>query len=230
MTSDNPVVWRFPLSFWISVVVVSATAGVVFYDGLEWMVMTWARKEEYSHGFLIPAITLFLIWQKKDRLERMSSDGSWTGFAVVLMGIAAFILGELSTLYVIIQYSFIIVLVGLVLSVVGWRGIREIWVPLAFLIFMIPFPDFIYQGFSAQLQLVSSQLGVVLIRLFGISVYLEGNVIDLGSYKLRLWRRVVASGTSSRSPAWLSYRLTFSRLPCGSVLSFSSPAFPLPYS
>ena len=186
MTSDNPVVWRFPLSFWISVVVVSATAGVVFYDGLEWMVMTWARKEEYSHGFLIPAITLFLIWQKKDRLERMSSDGSWTGFAVVLMGIAAFILGELSALYVIIQYSFIIVLVGLVLSVVGWRGIREIWVPLAFLIFMIPFPDFIYQGFSAQLQLVSSQLGVVLIRLFGISVYLEGNVIDLGSYKLQV--------------------------------------------
>ena len=186
MTSDNPVVWRFPLSFWISVIVICVITGVVFYDGLEWMVMTWARKEEYSHGFMIPAITLFLIWQKKDQLEKMTFDGSWTGFVVVLLGLMIFVLGELSTLYIIIQYSFIVVLLGLVLSVTGWRVIREIWVPLAFLIFMIPLPPFLYQELSAQLQLVSSQIGVAFIRLFNISVYLEGNVIDLGSYKLQV--------------------------------------------
>jgi exosortase D (VPLPA-CTERM-specific) len=186
MTNNNPVVWRFPLSFWVSVVVICAITGFVFYDGLEWMVMFWARKEEYSHGFMIPAITLFLIWQKKDRLEKIPFDGSWTGFAVVLAGIAIFLLGELSTLYIIIQYSFIVVLIGVVLSAVGWRVMREIWIPLLFLIFMIPLPPFLYQELSAQLQLISSELGVAFIRLFGISVYLEGNVIDLGSYKLQV--------------------------------------------
>lgn len=185
-TNTHPVVWKFPLSFWVSVLIISTISVVVFYDGLDWLVMTWTRKEEYSHGFLIPAITLFLIWQKKDRLEQISFDGSWTGFAVVLLGIAIFILGELSTLYVIIQYAFIVVIIGLVLSVTGWKGIREIWIPLAFLIFMIPLPNFIYQELSAQLQLVSSQLGVAFIRLFNISVNLEGNVIDLGSYKLQV--------------------------------------------
>jgi exosortase D (VPLPA-CTERM-specific) len=186
MSNDNPVVWRFPLSFWVSVIVICAIAGAIFYDGLEWMVMFWVGKEEYSHGFMIPAITLFLIWQKKDTLERMAFDGSWAGFAVVLGGIAIFILGELSTLYIIIQYSFIVVLMGLALSAVGWRGIREIWIPLSLLVFMIPLPSFLFQELSAQLQLVSSQLGVAFIRLFGISVYLEGNVIDLGSYKLQV--------------------------------------------
>lgn len=185
-TSDNPVVWRFPLSFWASVLFICAVTGVVFYDGLDWMVKTWAHKEEYSHGFLIPVITLFLIWQKKDRLEKMTFEGSWTGFAVVFLGLVIFVLGELSTLYIIIQYAFVIVLLGLVLAVTGWRVIREIWVPLAFLVFMIPLPPFLYQELSAQLQLISSQIGVAFIRLFNISVYLEGNVIDLGSYKLQV--------------------------------------------
>ncbi len=180
------MVWRLPVSFWAAILVICVVTGFVFYDGLKWMVIFWMRKEEYSHGFLIPAITLFLIWQKKDRLEQIRFDGSWTGFAVVLLGITTFILGELSTLYIIIQYSFIVVLFGFVLSVTGWRGMREIWVPLAFLIFMIPLPDFMNQELSAQLQLVSSQLGVAFIRLFNISVYLEGNVIDLGSYKLQV--------------------------------------------
>jgi exosortase D (VPLPA-CTERM-specific) len=186
IANDNPFVWRFSIPFLASIVAISAVVGLVFYSGLEWMVMFWLRKEEYSHGFMIPAITLFLIWQKKDRLERMAFEGSWIGFAVVVLGIAMFFLGELSTLYTIIQYSFIVTLLGLVLSVVGWRGIREIWVPLAFLIFMIPLPPFLYQELSAQLQLISSELGVAVIRMFGISVYLEGNIIDLGTYKLQV--------------------------------------------
>ncbi|MEW6331948.1 MAG: VPLPA-CTERM-specific exosortase XrtD, partial [Pseudomonadota bacterium] len=75
---------------------------------------------------------------------------------------------------------------GLVLSATGWRGMKEIWIPMAFLVFMIPLPPFLYQELSAQLQLISSELGVAVIRLFGISVYLEGNVIDLGTYKLQV--------------------------------------------
>ena len=61
-----------------------------------------------------------------------------------------------------------------------------IWAPLLFLLFMIPLPNFLYNNLSAQLQLLSSELGVAVIRLFDIGVYLEGNVIDLGTYKLQV--------------------------------------------
>jgi len=57
---------------------------------------------------------------------------------------------------------------------------------LALLFFMVPLPPFIYNTLSTKLQLISSEIGVAVIRLFGISVYLEGNVIDLGSYKLQV--------------------------------------------
>src|SRR5205085_11603535 len=74
----------------------------------------------------------------------------------------------------------------LALTFMGWQGFKEVWVALLLLAFMIPLPDFLYQSVSAQSQLISSQLGVAIIRLFGISVLLEGNVIDLGSYKLQV--------------------------------------------
>src|ERR1039457_5061617 len=51
---------------------------------------------------------------------------------------------------------------------------------------MVPLPEFLYQNVSAELQLLSSEIGVWFIRLFGISVYLEGNVIDLGAYRLQV--------------------------------------------
>ena len=59
-------------------------------------------------------------------------------------------------------------------------------IPLFFLVFMIPLPNFLLNNLSTKLQLISSELGVAVIRLFDISVYLEGNVIDLGVYKLQV--------------------------------------------
>lgn len=150
------------------------------------MVDAWGTQGEYSYGYLIPFISLFLIWQKKNHLERLSLSGSWWGLATVLLAIAAYGVGELSALYVIVQYSFLAVIAGVTLALVGWRGLRLLLAPLFILVFMVPLPEFIFQGLSLQAQLISSHLGVAVIKFFGISVYLEGNVIDLGPYKLQV--------------------------------------------
>jgi exosortase D (VPLPA-CTERM-specific) len=112
--------------------------------------------------------------------------GSWAGVGVVIIGALLHVVGHLATLFVIQQYAMLLVFYGLVLSFIGWPAFRRIAVPLLLLIFMIPLPEFLYRNFSAELQLISSQIGVWFIRLFGISVHLEGNVIDLGRYKLQV--------------------------------------------
>jgi exosortase D (VPLPA-CTERM-specific) len=150
------------------------------------MVSLWLSTEEYGYGFLIPAISAFLIWQKKNEIEKVSETGSWLGLLVTFFGLALFFLGELSTLYIIVQYAFIVVVAGVALSLLGWQGFKLVKIPILFLIFMIPLPVFFYQSLSSELQLISSQLGVAVIRLFNISVFLEGNVIDLGTYKLQV--------------------------------------------
>ncbi|MBY0468980.1 MAG: VPLPA-CTERM-specific exosortase XrtD [Burkholderiaceae bacterium] len=157
-----------------------------FLPGLHFMVANWASVEEYSYGYFIPLISGFLIWQKSDQLRQVELRGSWTGLLLVGAGLLLGLVGEFSAIRLFGQYGFIIALVGLSVGFIGWRGTRMIAGPLGILLFMIPLPQFALRELSQQLQLVSSGLGVGLIRLFGISVFLEGNVIDLGSYKLQV--------------------------------------------
>jgi exosortase D (VPLPA-CTERM-specific) len=174
--------WRLP--------VCAGALGVLivflFRDGLKLLAASWFNTAEYSHGLLIPFITAYLIWQKRNRLVRLPFRGSWAGVWVVALGLGLYLLGELSTLYVIVQYAFLVVLFGAVMAVAGWPIFREIWVPLLFLVFAVPLPRFLYQALSTRLQLLSSELGVLFIRFCDISVFLEGNVIDLGNYRLQV--------------------------------------------
>jgi exosortase D (VPLPA-CTERM-specific) len=77
-------------------------------------------------------------------------------------------------------------LMGLVLSFGGYSLLKAAFIPIAFLVFAIPMPYFIDSELTWRLQIISSQLGVFFIRLFDIPVYLTGNVIDLGNYKLQV--------------------------------------------
>ena len=77
-------------------------------------------------------------------------------------------------------------LIGIVLSIGGTSLLRVTFIPIAFLVFAIPLPYFIDTELSFRLQLISSELGVFFIRMFGVPVYLTGNVIDFGNYKLQV--------------------------------------------
>ncbi len=179
-------VWRLSLG----PILIAATVGVLslwlFWDGLALMWAWWLGSPEYSHCVLIPPVAAFLIWQQKDRLERIPFDGSAWGVALVLLGGALLVLGQLATIYTLVQYAYVVTLYGLVLSFTGTRAFRILAVPMLILAFMIPLPQFFLYTLSAKLQLLSSALGVWFMRLFGVSVYVEGNVIDLGGYRLQV--------------------------------------------
>lgn len=185
-TQPTKYKWTITPALWTLLFAIVADAIYVFYDGLRYMVTTWETKEEYSYGFFIPVIVTFLIWQKKEQLLRMSFSGAWTGLIIVILGLGALVIGNLSALYVIVQYGFIVVVMGFALAFLGWPGFRKVFVPLLMLGFMIPLPEFLYNNLSANLQLISSKLGVAIVRLLGISVFLQGNVIDLGTFKLQV--------------------------------------------
>jgi exosortase D (VPLPA-CTERM-specific) len=184
--SATSFVWRLS---W-GPIFVAVAAGVsslwLFWDGLVVMGSGWLNSPEYSHCLLIPPIAVFLVWQQKDRLERIPFDGSWWGVLLVLLGGALLVLGQLATIYTLVQYAYIVTLYGLVLSFTGARPFRLLAVPMLVLAFMIPLPQFFLYNLSTKLQLLSSELGVRFMRLFGISVFVEGNVIDLGGYQLQV--------------------------------------------
>ena len=185
INSNNIIIWRQTWMIYGLLSVAFIALFVLSYTGIAEMVRVWDTKEEYGYGYIIPFITLFLIWQHKDVLEKTSFTGSWLAIFVVLIGIFFTFVGALTTITTLIQYGMLLALIGVVFSYLG-STIKVILVPLLFLVFMIPLPGFFLNNLSAHLQLISSELGVAVIRLFGISVYLEGNVIDLGSFKLQV--------------------------------------------
>jgi exosortase D (VPLPA-CTERM-specific) len=150
------------------------------------MVDSWLGTEEYSHGLLIPPVAAYLIWQRRDDLIRGGFAPSFSGVLLVALGLALQYIGVRSTLTVVEQLSLVVVLWGLVASLGGLRLLRELAVPMLLLLLMVPLPQFLMADLSARLQLMSSRIGVEVIRLFGISVFLDGNIIDLGTYRLEV--------------------------------------------
>jgi exosortase D (VPLPA-CTERM-specific) len=178
--------WRFTPLTRAMVIAAIVLSILPFINALFQLVNVWNLEPEYSHGMLIPPIAAFLVWQQRDWLSQQSFQGSWSGLVLVAFGLFAWLVGELSTVTAIVQYAFLLVVYGIALSLTGWKVFRRLWMPLLILVFMIPLPAFFSNSLSLQLQLISSQIGVWVIRLFGISVYLEGNVIDLGAFQLQV--------------------------------------------
>jgi exosortase D (VPLPA-CTERM-specific) len=159
---------------------------VAFRVALIELVHRWQTQEEYSYGFLIPAIVAWLLWSRRHALAASVGEPSLIGLGLIAVAGVMLTVGELSALYVFSQVGFVVTLFGIALAFGGYSLVRVIFVPILFLLFAIPLPYFLDASLSWRLQLISSELGVMFIRLMQIPVYLEGNVIDLGIYKLQV--------------------------------------------
>ena len=167
-----------------------ALAGMIafYWTGLVSLLDAWS-KPEYSHGYLIIPIALYLFLLILDREGKPPNQvpaRRTPGVVTVIAGLILGLLGNLVQIPDIVTYGLIVCIAGLVLTVLGtYRGLR-FWAPVAYLVFMLPLPTFVYLPLSIKLQSLSSELGVGLLSLFGVPVFLDGNIIDLGTFKLQV--------------------------------------------
>ena len=182
--SITPGWWR--RNWWIGAALSAALLGLIYFNAIAIMVGVWIDDENYGHGFFVPVISLFLIWLKRDKIRALEPRGSWWGLSLILVGLALYVLGELGSLYTLLHLSLWLVVVGLCWAALGGRILRELSFPLLYLLTMIPLPQFLLQGLSGQLQLLSSALGVGCLQVVGVTAFREGNVIDLGPIQLQV--------------------------------------------
>jgi exosortase D (VPLPA-CTERM-specific) len=171
---------------WLLGCIAALLAVVAFREALINLVWHWTTQEEYSHGYLIPLVTGWLLWVRRSALAASIARPAWIGTALVALAMFVHVIGQLGPIFIFSQLAFVVALLGIILATGGFPLLRVSFAPVIFLIFAIPLPSFIIANLSLELQLISSWLGVAFIKFFEVPVYLEGNLIDLGTYKLQV--------------------------------------------
>jgi exosortase D (VPLPA-CTERM-specific) len=189
LSAGSAVVWSAsssPGTFWAIALAAIALASFAYHDSLAYLVDVWINDENYNHGLFIPLVSLYLIWRERDRILASDRGRSWWGLGLVVVAALTYALGETATLHAIVHFSFWLLLVGFVVSLVGLQGTRVIAFPLLYLLTAVPLPGLVHQTLSGKLQLLSSTLGVSCLQLLGVMAFREGNVIDLGPIQLQV--------------------------------------------
>ena len=157
---------------------------IVFRDALFEQLYRVTNEERYSHAPLVFFMALYLIWIKRFEIKN-HNDGPWIGVAITIFAGFALVVGELSAIWTIVQYGMLLMCFGLAWTMIG-KQIKKILIPFMHLFLVIPLPYMLDVMLSGKMQLISSDLGVAISRLLGLTVFQDGNIIDLGIYKLQV--------------------------------------------
>ena len=142
--------------------------------------------DDYSYGLLIPIISGYIVYQKWPDIKKTSWRPSWWGLLIIIVALCLNIIGELAADLYVPRVSFVISLLGLLVLVGGWGLARLLIFPLFLLFLMIPLPDLVTKALTIPLQLVSSDLASRILRLIGVPVLRQGNIIDLGVRQMQI--------------------------------------------
>lgn len=166
--------------------VIGGLVVIVYHRVLAGLVITWWGNSDFSHGFLVPVFAAYLVWVKRKSLSSNGAAPSWSGIAVVALGLIVLLVGVYGAVVFLSRASLVIVFAGLVISFGGWRMLKELRFALLVLFLAIPLPTIVFNQIALPLQILASRLASDLLPLFGVPVLRQGNIIQLAALKLEV--------------------------------------------
>lgn len=156
------------------------------FSGVTDLADRWLNDEAYGHGFVVLLIAAFIFLTRLPQLQSYSPKGQNLGFISFLLLLVLLVISEAARIHTFTQYLLIGLFVCIAIACWGLRALATLAPSVLLLFFAIPLPSFLQVMLTADLQLLSSSLGVTLLKLASVPVFLQGNVIDLGIYKLQV--------------------------------------------
>ena len=151
--------------------------GALYWPVIVPMVKQWASDDNYSHGFLVPIISLYLAYMRKNELHSANIHPCNAGLALVLFGLMMLLLGWVATELLTMRSSLVVVLSGSILYLWGWEIFKILLAPLCYLFLMVPIPAVLYDAAAFQLKLFVTNVSVLSMKALGIVVWQEGNIL-----------------------------------------------------
>jgi exosortase len=158
----------------------------LYWPVLRALAVQWQDDANYSHGFLIPLIAAYFVYERRRALEASPVRPGWGGFALAVGGVAMLLLGSLAADLFLQRVSLIVMIAGLVWLLAGRAVLHIVRFPLLFLLFMIPLPAIVLNAIALPLQGFAAQAATATLEALSIPVLREGHVINLANTTLEV--------------------------------------------
>jgi len=158
----------------------------VYYDVVARLIHQWSNDPNFSHGFIVPLFSAFIVWtQRRELVELPVKPSNW-GFVIIAGSLLMVIVGSLGAELFVARVSLVLLLGGMVIFLLGWQHFRVVLFPWLFLFLMVPIPAIIFSQLTLPLQTLAAKLATVALQAVGIPVLREGNVIALPAMPLEV--------------------------------------------
>jgi exosortase len=165
----------YPLTHIFGLAVIGVLIAIAYKLTFLWMYDRYMGADSYySHGFLVPFVSLFFIYQQRDHLRQTEQKTNMIGVYIIFFALLLHILGTVFYIFSISGFSIFFLVIGLVLFLFGTKISKIIWFPLFFLVFMFPLPMAVINLISFPLKMLAAKAGVWIVSLLGVPVYGEG--------------------------------------------------------
>lgn len=168
---------------WAAAGIVLLLLIMIYLQTLIWMLHRWMAVDSYySHGFLVPIVMLYLLWERRQSLYEATQDltetaGKGLGLGLILAALLMHVLSGYFRVFFTSGFSFVLMLYGVSIYLYGKKIFRHIWFAFGFLAFMIPLPLLVIAGLSLRLKLLATAWALRVLDLVGILAVQDGSRI-----------------------------------------------------
>ncbi len=166
------------------------------------LVLDWWNQETASQGLLIAPLAIAVAWSRRAYLFRTPASCQVGGLAVVVLGCLTYSVGIAAGEFFLTRISLIILLAGILYTFRGKQALMRLSFPMILLATAVPLPTLVYNSMAGPLQLFASDIAARVAQGFGVSVYRDGNVINLAHLSLGV--EEACSGLNSLSAMFAS--------------------------
>ena len=166
----------------LAVAVALAVMGGAYWDTLVSIVLIWSRSETFTHGFLIVPIVGFLVWQQRAELRLLTPQPAPVALLFLAGAVLLWCVGRLLVVNVVQHFAVVMMIPALLWWLLGHAVIRRLAFPMAYLLFAVPFGEFLVP----TLQDITATISVRALQHTGIPVLWEGRYfyIPSGSFEV----------------------------------------------
>ena len=191
---------------------------LTYYNIVPPMVTQWNNDPNYSHGFIVPFIAAYFLYERREELWKTESAPAPLGLLIIIFGLLQLCVGYLAFELYTMRSSLIVLLAGLILYFFGTKVFRVMLLPVLYLFFMVPLPYIVYDAVAFPLKQLVAKYSVDALQLIGVIIIREGNILILPETTLEVAdacsgiRSLVSLVALAAAFALITQKVTYKRI------------------